>query len=296
MKGIISHYSLLFHFSFYCPNATTIFPCPKNHWCPEGTISPLKCDVLSSCPEQSYYEVNYINSIIALLLTLLIATSSLIMNRRQHHREKLSKAFDYKHQPDKAVTHTGDFGMSSRGPATESLLGLEVLMIDYTYEVKNSSLDRNPDHKSIKLLSHVTAKFDAGTLSCILGPSGCGKSTLLQSIRSRSQGLNPCGSIDIYSTPAMYDPQDNGRNPIRAELPQVEHHIGFVPQEDVIDRNLTVRELLNLNASMRRPSLKYDQIAEVVEEVMIDLHIRHIADTVIGGSANKSANVSGNAV
>ncbi len=72
------------------------------------------------------------------------------------------------------------------------------------------------------------------------------------------------------------------------------HTIGFVPQDDIIDRTLTVRELLILNATIRRPTLSSEEINTLVEDVMIELHIRHVADTIIGGSANTAANVSGN--
>jgi ABC-type multidrug transport system ATPase subunit len=80
---------------------------------------------------------------------------------------------------------------------------------------------------------------------------------------------------------------------IRKEIIDLQHFIGFVPQDDVLDRNLTVRELLTLNASIRQPRLTSSEIADIVNDVMIDLHIRHVADTIIGGSANTAANVSG---
>jgi len=227
--------------------------------------------------------------IIALLLTVAVIVASWTLNSNQKKREKQSKSYDYKNQPSHVVK-SGQVG------SPDQLKGLEVLMIDYSYEVKNSST--KVGHSSnIKLLSHVTGKFNAGSLTCILGPSGCGKSTFLQVIRNKSKGLVPAGSIDIYSTVAHHEfevkDMESGVVPDRSELTHLEHHIGFVPQEDVIDRTLTIRELLMLNTRLRQPTLTSIECASVVEDVMLELHIRHIADTVIGGSANKSANVSG---
>lgn len=276
---------------FYCPNATTILPCPEGYWCSEGTISPIKCDSLSSCPEKSFYEVNYVNAILALILSILIAIASFMLNRNQRNKSIESKLFNYKSDSSRASKNA----LSARNLAKESPVGLEVLMIDYSYEVKNSNSHSNVTEPStVRLLSNITAKFSAGSLIAILGPSGCGKTTLLQAISNQSQGVLRTGNIDIYSTPVLYEENNLQASDIfRMEVSQIRRRIGFVPQDDIIDRNLTVRELLMFNARIRQPSLTTTEIEAVVEEVMLDLNIRHIADTVIGGSANKSANVSG---
>lgn len=258
----------------------------------------MKCDTLSSCPEKSYYEVNYINAILALIVSVIIATASFYLNHRQKKKAIESKAFDYKPYESKRMSQRNVNALSARNLISGSPTGLEVLMINYSYEVKNTptygneSIDRS---SSMKLLSNITAKFAAGSLTAVLGPSGCSKTTLLQAISSQSSGVNPLGNIDIYSTSVLYDSenQTDGSNVPRSEIPHIRRSIGFVPQDDVIDRNLTVRELLILNASIRQPSLTSAEVEATVEEVMLDLHIRHIADTVIGGSANSSANVSG---
>ena len=71
------------------------------------------------------------------------------------------------------------------------------------------------------------------------------------------------------------------------------HHIGYVPQEDLLDRNLTVRELLEFNLRTRVSGLNEIHISSMIESVLSDLSITHIADSIIGGGENASANISG---
>lgn len=75
-----------------------------------------------------------------------------------------------------------------------------------------------------------------------------------------------------------------------SELPRC---VGYVPQEDLLDRTLTVRELLTYNASSRCPMLLEEDIQRIVQRTLVDLDIAHIADSIIGGGENSAANISG---
>jgi hypothetical protein len=156
---------------FYCPNSTTILPCPSDHWCAEGTTVPQTCDSGSSCGEMSYYEVNIINLIIALIASFIIAISSYYLNRLQRIHERQSKEFDYK------TAMKSNRSVSHNLPNDE---GVEVLMMDYSYEVldsnrgqQTSDMAPTQSNHQLRLLSNVTTKFNAGSITCILGPSGC---------------------------------------------------------------------------------------------------------------------------
>ena len=71
-------------------------------------------------------------------------------------------------------------------------------------------------------------------------------------------------------------------------------YVGYVPQEDVFDRELTVRELLMMNALARsRRWLSYEEASEIVDQVLAELSIQHISESIIGGGENKAANISG---
>ena len=60
-------------------------------------------------------------------------------------------------------------------------------------------------------------------------------------------------------------------------------HIGYVPQEDILDRNLTVRELLEFNLRSGVQGLNETHVSNMIESVLSDLSIEKIADSIIGG-------------
>lgn len=86
----------------------------------------------------------------------------------------------------------------------------------------------------------------------------------------------------------------NGSAPMHVEHHRLPGFVGFVPQEDILDRLLTVRELLTFHALTRYPGAQPGpEIDAMVEDVLADLAIRHVADQVIGGGENMAANISG---
>lgn len=75
---------------------------------------------------------------------------------------------------------------------------------------------------------------------------------------------------------------------------QAQQFIGHVPQDDILDRNLTVRELFTFHAKTRSRVPRTDaQINAIVDDVLADLAIQHVADSIIGGGENAAANISG---
>jgi ABC-type multidrug transport system ATPase subunit len=75
---------------------------------------------------------------------------------------------------------------------------------------------------------------------------------------------------------------------------QAQHLIGHVPQDDILDRSLTIRELFTFHAKTRsRVSRSAAEIRSIVDDVLADLAIQHVADSIIGGGENAAANISG---
>lgn len=113
-----------------------------------------------------------------------------------------------------------------------------------------------------------------------------GKSTLLNIL---SKGGNNEHNVNILVKNAQ------ARKAWKLSPDTLTGFIGHVPQEDILDRALTVRELLTFHAKARRPPTTNagKDITEIVNNVLCDLSIAHIADAVIGGGENLAANISG---
>lgn len=85
------------------------------------------------------------------------------------------------------------------------------------------------------ILAGVTGEFYSGEVNAIMGPSGAGKTSFMNVISARVQ--NTTGKIYI-----------NGKEDSLSKYTKV---MGYVPQEDVMLTDLTVREILNHSARMR---------------------------------------------
>ena len=83
-----------------------------------------------------------------------------------------------------------------------------------------------------RLLDDVSGRFRHGELSVVLGPSGAGKTTLLQVLAGKL--VADSGAVRLNGQPAA---------PSR-----LRSFMGFVPEEDVMLRSLTVEETLSFAA------------------------------------------------
>eukprot|EP01125_Pyxidicula_operculata_P023033 TRINITY_DN976_c1_g4_i2.p1 TRINITY_DN976_c1_g4~~TRINITY_DN976_c1_g4_i2.p1 ORF type:complete len:1077 (+),score=199.65 TRINITY_DN976_c1_g4_i2:108-3338(+) len=119
------------------------------------------------------------------------------------------------------------------------------------------------------VLQGVTGEFPSGRLTAIMGPSGCGKTSLLSTLSGRAKYGVVHGDIFI-----------NGAKSKISNFSRVE---GFVPQEDIMIRTLTVEEILEFSANTRLPSdSSLGENERIVEEVIELLGLERIRHSIIG--------------
>ena len=109
---------------------------------------------------------------------------------------------------------------------------------------------------------------ESGRLVGIIGGSGSGKSTLLNVLNGNMKPRQ--GSIKI-----------NGWD-IHEHKEMVKGIIGFVPQDDLLIKELTVYENLYYNARLCFDDYSSEQIAEVVEDALIDFDLVEARDLNVG--------------
>lgn len=126
----------------------------------------------------------------------------------------------------------------------------------------------------LTLLDRVSVSIYPSELVGIMGPSGAGKTTLLMALNGYEppqEGRVLVGGEDLY-----------------ANFDRFRGLIGYVPQDDIIHKELTVRESLYYTARLRLPEDTTDaEIEQRIERVLADLHLTEQADQVIGSVEDK---------
>jgi ABC-type multidrug transport system ATPase subunit len=129
------------------------------------------------------------------------------------------------------------------------------------------------------LLEDVTLSLGAGELVAIAGGSGAGKTTLLETmagIRRPSAGVVHHDGAPVRS--------GEGRR------------IGYVPQDDIIHRNLPLRRTLRYAAALRLPrGTTAAQAERIVDETLADLDLAERGDVVVAalsGGQRKRASIA----
>lgn len=121
------------------------------------------------------------------------------------------------------------------------------------------------------ILDDISVSIYPGELVALMGPSGAGKTTLLEILTGQRP---PEGGHVLF----------NGHN--LHQTPQLRSYIGYVPQEDIMHRDLTVFEVLFHAAQMRLPPhLSREDVVEHVEKLITRMGLAHIRDNIIGGEA-----------
>ncbi|MTE11623.1 ATP-binding cassette domain-containing protein [Nocardia sp. CT2-14] len=131
-----------------------------------------------------------------------------------------------------------------------------------------------------QLLIDVNMQAGRGSLTALIGPSGAGKSTLSKLIAGTT---HPSAGVVTFE----------GRN-LHAEYEALRSRIGMVPQDDVLHRQLTVKQALNFAAQLRLPpdTSKADRqqvIADVLKELSLTQHADTRVDRLSGGQRKRAS-------
>ena len=126
------------------------------------------------------------------------------------------------------------------GPFYFAFTGNELQRIQRVSAGKMIAISLNRKAGSSLILQDASLIVEPGQFVGILGPSGSGKSTLLNAL----SGLRPADSGRV-----LVDDTDFYSN-----LNQLRQLFGYVPQDDIVHGELTVREALTFSARLRLPA------------------------------------------
>lgn len=108
----------------------------------------------------------------------------------------------------------------------------------------------------------------------LMGPSGAGKTTLMNALNG-------------YTPPTSGEVRFNGRN-LYSDYAQFAPSLGYVPQDDIIHRDLTVGQALYYTAKLRLPPDTTDaEIEDRISRVLTQLGLEGTRDVLVGSPEKK---------
>jgi len=149
------------------------------------------------------------------------------------------------------------------GPFRLTYTGTQLTQQDESSSIRIDALNlKKTGSKNVILLNDISLAIPPRKFVALVGGSGAGKSTLMDALN----GLRPAQQGQIF-----YNGQDYYQN-----LAAFSTQLGYVPQDDIIHRELSVERALYFAAKLRLPDdFTEAQIRQRVEEVLEDVEMKH---------------------
>ncbi|KAI8602074.1 hypothetical protein EDD21DRAFT_336349 [Dissophora ornata] len=303
---------------YYCSNDTTTMTlCPQNQYCPAGSVDGgSSCLWLASCPAGSDSASKFGLVLFVLVLIIGICIVFCIQKKvqrvRTHHLDKRLRwvhnhninhdnflvadeaDMETENEDDddstNSINKNGDRviqidqdapkpesseAVGGRGSATANAqrpaMKRRVTRVEHTFDIEFEHLSLTLSNGT-SILQDVSGVLRTGRTCAIMGPSGSGKTTLISMLTSKV-------------------PKDEGRILINGQEEDLSHYrklIGYVPQDDIMLRELTVHDVLLHSAYMRLPAkLTRPQMTEKVLEIVDFLGLNSVMNSAVGDAERR---------
>ena len=179
------------------------------------------------------------------------------------------------------VLHTGD--EIRIGPYRLVYTGTELRQYDESGHIRIDALHlKKFGNNNVILLDDISLAIPPRKFVALVGGSGAGKSTLmdaLNGLRLAQEGTVLYNGVNYYSNLAAFNTQ-----------------LGYVPQDDIVHRDLTVERALYYAAKLRLPSdFTNEQVQWRIDEVLEDVEMterRYLLVSKLSGGQRKRVSIA----
>jgi len=112
----------------------------------------------------------------------------------------------------------------------------------------------------VKALKKMDLSVPSKSLLAVMGPSGCGKSTLLKALNGDTPPTR--GKVLLFGQELL------------SNYDYLKTQIGYVPQDDIVHRQLTVEECMYFTAKIRLDKPSDKKIDAKINQILSDLNLR----------------------
>ena len=234
---------------FFCSSPSSIEICPNNQYCPTGSITGQHCWNLAPCPIGTIKPVR-----VGMLVVIIIVLIAIAFGFNFKKRVDIEKAIRNKTRIE-MVKQDKREGIQPPKRCHNQTFDIEFDCLQFVL----------PDGTAI--MDNVSGSFASGQMTAVMGPSGAGKSTLFSLLTGKIKRSN--GVLLLNGT--------------KDELSKYQKLVGYVPQDDIMLKELTVNDILSHSAHMRLPvELEKQSITKKVVETIEFLGMGHVINTIIG--------------
>ena len=270
---------------YYCPTPAEKYICPKDYFCPLNTVTPIKCRsiAIGSCSEGSNREVVWVPLLICMILFSLIGLIKyrspyipylvrLLGRTGPSLKEDIREIDGDTDSDNDEDTSTDKSANNQNTESTPSSPKLTKPIINSNGLIVNFNHVRLVSGTNVRL-TDATGSIHPGRFTAIIGGSGAGKTSLMNVLLGRENATAGTVQYSLHSSPDTY---------LSSSL--LQKIVGFVPQTDVMLRELTVEQVLYHSARSRLPvNITEEGIQERVEAIITKLGLNHLRETIIGG-------------
>ena len=306
---------------YYCPpGGLRQIECPSDNFCSIGAYKPTHCSFGSHCPPGTYRNRSVLPLILVIALDLLLVAAILItkiswkgrrdrLDRHGRRAQQLRKALTFSHlggRKEKYLPiHNDNIPLEARisGVRRANTGFLAAMENDFVFDERTAVDDGKPDSNiqqfvqslarctaaasiglsfefknlsyqpkgsSQPILSQVTGEITNGSFWGVMGASGAGKSTFVNVLMGKHSHTGGITKV-------------NGSAGVSSKYKKV---IGYVPQDDIVLPELTVRENILHSARMRLPfDWSEKDIQRHVDLVLKCLQLSHVEESRVGSTA-----------
>eukprot|EP00301_Raphidiophrys_heterophryoidea_P026642 c9245_g1_i2.p1 GENE.c9245_g1_i2~~c9245_g1_i2.p1 ORF type:complete len:716 (-),score=147.61 c9245_g1_i2:1752-3899(-) len=251
----------------YCPDTSTQLGCEKGYYCIAGSASGQKCPFMSFCSAGTAAPpVSVAGFLFAVIFCAIVTLPMFIVTKKWQNAQNEHAIASETQQAYNTVTAKLRIAVLNYPAQQFKFSGFRAKSMRYNLRFDKLRLTL-PNGK--KILENVTGQFPGGSLNAIMGPSGCGKTSLLNVLTCKAGYGIVDGEVTVNSSrvsPAAY-----------------KRIMGFVPQDDLVFSDLTVRENLRFSALLRLPpENSIRKLDQVVADVIAILQLTHVQNTIVG--------------
>ncbi|RKP11775.1 P-loop containing nucleoside triphosphate hydrolase protein, partial [Piptocephalis cylindrospora] len=243
---------------FYCPTPAKIVICPEGQYCPAASTKSYACNAMAYCPQGTVKASRFGIGLLFVLFVIIIYIVFFIKSRADRIvQDRAYRQLQLAYDPNVGLDEVND---------ADPVHPQQTAIVERTFELRFADLGLILP-TGVDIMRGVTGKLASGRSCAIMGPSGSGKTTFLHLLSGKVRRTT--GVVEV--------------NGMEEELSTYKKLVGYVPQEDIMLRELKVGEILMHSALTRLPAKLSRKAKEaLVYETVKLLQLENVFNSVIG--------------